>query len=128
MTARGQGRVDLDATRAQLEQVGLVHAAERLAELVEESVKGNEPAHRFLDRLLAAEAGEGRPTERLCPATCLRTGGRLPAASARTAILGRGVPAVSVGAERRRPVADSSGGDGGARPRAANDAHRAVDA
>jgi DNA replication protein DnaC len=58
MTARGQGRVDLDATRAQLEQVGLVHAAERLAELVEESVKGNEPAHRFLDRLLAAESGE----------------------------------------------------------------------
>jgi DNA replication protein DnaC len=58
MSARGQGRVDLDATRAQLEQVGLVHAAERLAELVEESVKGNEPAHRFLDRLLAAESGE----------------------------------------------------------------------
>lgn len=27
VSARGQGRVDLDATRAQLEQVGLVHAA-----------------------------------------------------------------------------------------------------
>ena len=58
MSARGQGRVDLDVTRNQLEQVGLVHAAERLAELLEESVKGNEPVHRFLDRLLTAESGE----------------------------------------------------------------------
>jgi len=58
MSARGQGRVDLDVSRSQLEQVGLVHAAERLAELLDESVKGNEPAHHFLDRLLAAESSE----------------------------------------------------------------------
>lgn len=58
MSPRAKGRVDLDTTRAQLEQVGLVHAAERLTELLEEAVKSDQPAHRFLDRLLAAETSE----------------------------------------------------------------------
>jgi len=39
MTARAKGKVDLDTTRAQLEVVGLVHAAERLGELLEDAVK-----------------------------------------------------------------------------------------
>lgn len=56
--SKRQGRVDLDSTRAQLEQVGLVHAAERLGELLEEAVKAEQPAHGFLDRLLAAETQE----------------------------------------------------------------------
>jgi len=50
-----QPRVDLDATKTALEQLGLVHAAEQLPQLLNEAVKGNLPAHRFLDRLLAAE-------------------------------------------------------------------------
>jgi DNA replication protein DnaC len=58
MTARAKGKVDLDTTRAQLEQVGLVYAAERLNELLEEAVKQDLPSHRFLDQLLAAETTE----------------------------------------------------------------------
>lgn len=58
MSARTKGRVDLDATREQLEHVGLVHAAERLGELLESAVKGEQPVHRFLDQLLAAETSE----------------------------------------------------------------------
>ena len=58
MSPRAKGRVDLDTTRAQLEQVGMVHAAERLTELLEEAVKSDQPAHRFLDRLLTAETSE----------------------------------------------------------------------
>lgn len=50
-----KGRVDLDRTRNSLEQLGLVHAAERLPELVNEAVKNNLAAHRFLDELLVAE-------------------------------------------------------------------------
>jgi DNA replication protein DnaC len=57
MTVR-QGKVDLDATRSRLEQSGLVHAAERLAELIEESAKKQLSAHHFLDRLLEAELSE----------------------------------------------------------------------
>lgn len=57
MTAR-RGKVDLDATRGQLEQAGLVHAAGRLAELVEEAAKQELSSHRFLDRLLGVELGE----------------------------------------------------------------------
>jgi DNA replication protein DnaC len=57
MTGR-RGRVDLDATRSQLEQAGLTHAAGRLAELVEEAAKKELSTHRFLDRLLAVEIGE----------------------------------------------------------------------
>jgi len=58
MTARAKPKVDLDTTRAQLEQVGLGHAAERLGELLEEAVKQDLPSHRFLDQLLAAETSE----------------------------------------------------------------------
>lgn len=50
-----KGRVDLDATKGALEQLGLMHAAEHLPHLLNEAVKDNLPSHRFLDRLLAAE-------------------------------------------------------------------------
>lgn len=53
-----RGKVDLDATRGQLEQAGLTHAAGRLAELVEEAAKQELSSHRFLDRLLGVELGE----------------------------------------------------------------------
>jgi DNA replication protein DnaC len=53
-----RGKVDLDATRAQLEHAGLAHASARLAELVEEAAKQELSSHRFLDRLLAVELGE----------------------------------------------------------------------
>lgn len=53
-----QGKVDLDATRAQLELAGLGHAAARLPELVETAAKDSISAHGFLDRLLSAELGE----------------------------------------------------------------------
>ena len=58
MTARTNPKVDLDTTRAQLEQVGLAHAAERLTERLEEAVKQDLPSHRFLDQLLAAKTSE----------------------------------------------------------------------
>jgi len=53
-----QGRVDLDATRQSLEHLGLLHAAERLGELLNEAVKQNLAAHRVLDQLLAVELGQ----------------------------------------------------------------------
>lgn len=53
-----RGKVDLDTTRAQLEQAGLAHAAARLMELVEGAAKDSISAHGFLDRLLAVELGE----------------------------------------------------------------------
>ncbi len=53
-----RGTVDLDQTQAQLERAGLLHAAERLAELVEEAAKQDLSSHRFLDRLLEVEIGE----------------------------------------------------------------------
>ena len=58
MTARPKGKVDLDTTRAQLDQLGLAHAAERLTELLEQAVQQDLPAHRFLDQLLGAETSE----------------------------------------------------------------------
>lgn len=57
MTPR-RGRVDLDITRDRLERAGLLHAAERLSELVEEAAKEDLSSHRFLDRLLEVEIGE----------------------------------------------------------------------
>lgn len=54
-TTPKRGRVDLDATREKLETAGLSHAAERLAELLEEAAKKDAPAHRVLDRLLEVE-------------------------------------------------------------------------
>ena len=56
--AKTKAKVDLDATRQALERAGLVHSAERLGELLNEAVKGNLPAHRFLDQLLEAELSE----------------------------------------------------------------------
>jgi len=50
-------KVDLDATREQLERVGLVRAAEQLDVLLGEAVKASVPPHRFLDRLLEEELG-----------------------------------------------------------------------
>lgn len=50
-----KARVDLDATKGALEQLGLVHAAEQLPHLLNEAVKDDLAAHHFLDRLLAAE-------------------------------------------------------------------------
>lgn len=49
-------RVDLDRTRERLEHLGLVHAAERLAELLEQAVKRDGGPHRFLDDLLESES------------------------------------------------------------------------
>lgn len=53
-----KGRVDLDATRQSLEQLGLLHAAERLGELLSEAAKQNLAAHHVLDQLLALELGQ----------------------------------------------------------------------
>ncbi|MEE8583470.1 MAG: hypothetical protein V3T83_01325, partial [Acidobacteriota bacterium] len=39
------------AARAYLEQLGLMHASERLTELINEAVKNNRSAHLFLDEL-----------------------------------------------------------------------------
>lgn len=58
MSARmitAKGKVDLDATRQGLEQLGLVHAAEQVGELLTEAVKQELAAHRFLDELVAVE-------------------------------------------------------------------------
>lgn len=50
-----KARVDLDATRHALDQLGLGYAKESLAPLLNEAVKENLPAHRFLDKLLSTE-------------------------------------------------------------------------
>lgn len=50
-----QGKVEIDETRAALEQLGLLHAALALPELMSEAVKDDLPVHRFLDRLPASE-------------------------------------------------------------------------
>ena len=52
---KAEPRVDLDVTRERLTKLGLVHAAERVAEHVAEAVRESAPPHRFLDRLLEAE-------------------------------------------------------------------------
>jgi DNA replication protein DnaC len=50
-----QGKVDLDTTREALEQLGLMHIADTLPQILNEAVKDNLAAHRFLDKLLAME-------------------------------------------------------------------------
>ena len=50
-----QGKVEIDETRAALAQLGLLHAAQALPDLMSEAVKDDLPVHRFLDRLLASE-------------------------------------------------------------------------
>jgi DNA replication protein DnaC len=51
----GQPPLEIDATREKLVQLGLLHAAESLAEELSESVKHNRPAHHVVDRLLTHE-------------------------------------------------------------------------
>ena len=58
MSAPARPRVDLDATVEHLQRVGLLHAAERLGEHLEQASKDNLAPHRFLDRLLEGELGE----------------------------------------------------------------------
>ena len=50
-----KAKVEIDETRAALEQLGLLHAALALPDLMSEAVKDDLPVHRFLDRLLASE-------------------------------------------------------------------------
>jgi len=73
-TARA-GRVDVDKTKEALEQLGLLHAAERLGELLSQAVKKELPAHRFLDQLLEAEV---RQREERRIRTSLRLSGLPP--------------------------------------------------
>jgi DNA replication protein DnaC len=47
--------LEVDTTREKLVQLGLLHAAEALAEELSEAVKQNRPAHQVLERLLARE-------------------------------------------------------------------------
>lgn len=58
MTKATAGRVDLDGTKAALEKLGLLNAAEQLPAILEEAVKEEMAPHRFLDRLLLAEASQ----------------------------------------------------------------------
>jgi DNA replication protein DnaC len=48
-------KVDLDVTRERLCKLGLVRAADRLADHVADAAKDTTPPHRFLDRLLEDE-------------------------------------------------------------------------
>lgn len=50
--------LEIDSTREKLLQLGLSHAAERLAEELSEAVKHNRAAHHVLDRLLVYEFRE----------------------------------------------------------------------
>jgi len=74
-TAARAGRVDVDKTKEALEQLGLLHAAERLGELLSQAVKKELPAHRFLDQLLEAEV---RQREERRIRTSLRLSGLPP--------------------------------------------------
>jgi DNA replication protein DnaC len=55
MSGGVKARVDLDATRAALERLGLDYVAVGLEESINDAVKENLPPHRFLDKLLALE-------------------------------------------------------------------------
>jgi DNA replication protein DnaC len=48
-------KVDLDATREQLDRLGLSRAAQQLDDMIAEAVKGQTSPHRFLDRLMDEE-------------------------------------------------------------------------
>jgi DNA replication protein DnaC len=63
-------KVDLDATREQLERVGLQRAAEQLDAHISEAVKGSTSPHVFLDRLLADEL-RFREERRIRTSLCL---------------------------------------------------------
>jgi DNA replication protein DnaC len=53
--ANGAVHLEVDSIREKLVGLGLVHAAEALAEELSEAVKHNRPAHVLLDRLLVRE-------------------------------------------------------------------------
>ena len=53
-----QPKVDLDTTRGSLEQLGMSYVSEQLGELINEAVKQNLAAHKFLDRLLKVELSQ----------------------------------------------------------------------
>jgi DNA replication protein DnaC len=57
MTAARKPTVDLDHTRDLLHRLGLGTAAERIEDLLTAAVKDEDPAHRFLDRVLGEEVG-----------------------------------------------------------------------
>ena len=48
-------KVDIDKTRNRLERLGLLHAADRLDELLTASIKNDGGPHRFVDQLLECE-------------------------------------------------------------------------
>jgi DNA replication protein DnaC len=56
--ARAQDHLEVDSTREKLTQLGLLHAADGLADELSESVKHNRPVHHVLDRLLGKELQE----------------------------------------------------------------------
>ena len=53
--AAARPRVDIDATAEKLQRLGLLHAQQRLPDLLSAAVKGDDGPHRFLDMLLEAE-------------------------------------------------------------------------
>ncbi len=55
MNQVAKGRVDLDATRRYLEELGLSHASELLSQFLNQAVKDNQSPHVFLDKLVSAE-------------------------------------------------------------------------
>jgi DNA replication protein DnaC len=57
MTAARKPTVDVDHTRVLLQRLGLGTAAERIEDLLTVAVKEEDPAHRFLDRVLDTEVG-----------------------------------------------------------------------
>lgn len=48
-------RIEIDATREKLVRLGLIYAAEQLAEVLSASVRDNHPPHRVLDDLLTLD-------------------------------------------------------------------------
>ena len=56
-TKRDTSRVDIDKTRAALEQLGLEYSAQALVDVLTRVVKDDASPHRFLDELLGIEAG-----------------------------------------------------------------------
>src|SRR5262249_35250522 len=58
MTAARKPTVDLDRTRDLLGRLGLSTASERIEDLLSLAAKEDEPAHRFLDRVLQEELGQ----------------------------------------------------------------------
>jgi DNA replication protein DnaC len=57
LAANGTPHLEIDGIRERLVGLGLVHAAEALAEELSEAVKHDRPAHVVLDRLLSREVG-----------------------------------------------------------------------